>query len=111
MKIKKRKWNTAKRFFLSLVMLALFIVPASAGGLADSTLGTGLKQLLSDASNLLLVLCPISGGAAGVYFAIRRSMADEQDGKLWEKRIKTAILCGAGGCLVSVGISVLASYF
>ena len=56
MKDQKRKQHTASRFFLSLVMLALFIVPASAGGLADSTLGTGIKQLLNDASSLLIVL-------------------------------------------------------
>jgi len=111
MKNQKKKWNAAKRFFLSLVMLALFIVPASAGGLADSTLGTGIKQLLNDASSLLIVLCPIAGAVAAGYFAIRRSMSDEQDGKLWEKRIKVAILCGVGGCLTSGAISVLSSYF
>ena len=38
-------------------------------------------------------------------------MSDEQDGKLWEKRIKVAILCGVGGCLTSGAISVLSSYF
>ena len=74
MKNRKKKWNTAKRVFLSLIMLALFIVPASAGGLADSTLGVGVKQLLSDASALLIVLCPIAGGATATFFAIRRSM-------------------------------------
>jgi Na+/H+ antiporter NhaA len=107
----KRTRNAVKRIFFSLVILALFIVPASAGDLADSTLGTGLKQLLNDTSTYLMILCPIAGGAAGVYFAIRRSIADEQDGKFWEKRIKVAIGCGVGGCLVSAIISMLSSYF
>lgn len=107
----KKTQYRLERIFLALVMLTLFIVPASAGGLADSALGTGLRNLLTDASNLLLVLCPMAGGAAGVYFFIRRSMADEQDGKLWEKRIKIAIGCGAGGCLVAALISVLSTYF
>jgi len=111
MKNQKKKWNTAKRVFLSLVMLALFIVPASAGGLADSTLGTGILHLINDVSIYLTVLCPIVGTAAAIFCAIRRSMVDEQDGKLWEKRIKTAILCGVGGCLASGFIAVLSSYF
>ncbi len=107
----KKMRSLAKRVFFSLVMLALCAVPASAGGLADSTLGTGLKNLLTDASNLLLVLCPAAGGTFGVYFFIRRSMSDEQDGKMWEKRIKIAIGCGVGGCLVAGLISVLSTYF
>lgn len=111
MKYQKRKWNAAKLFFLSFVMLALFIIPASAGGLADSTLGTGLMHLINDVSTYLTILCPIVGTAAAIFCAIARSMSDEQDGKLWEKRIKTAIKCGVGGCLAAGLIAVLSSYF
>ncbi|MET0017993.1 hypothetical protein [Oscillibacter sp.] len=111
MKNQKKKWNTAKRVFLALVMLALFIVPASAGGLADSTVGVGLKNLLNDTFSLLIILCPIAAALSAAYFFIRRSMADEQDGKLWEKRIKVALGCGVGGTLVSAIITTLTSYF
>lgn len=111
MKNKNRKQNMAGRFFLPLILLALFIVPASAGGLADSTIGVGIKNLLNDTFTLLIILCPIAGAVAAAYFFIRRGMSDEQDGKLWEKRIKVAILCGAGGTLVSAIIATLTSYF
>lgn len=111
MKNSKWKQHMASRFFLSLVLLALFIVPASAGGLADSTLGTGLLHLLNDTSLYLTILCPIVGTVAAIFCAIARSMSDEQDGKLWEKRIKIAIKCGVGGLLASGLIAVLSSYF
>ena len=78
----KRKRNTAGSFFLALVMLIICIVPAAAGGLANSTLAVGLKQLLNDVSIFLVILCPIAAAAASVYFAIRRAISDEQDGKL-----------------------------
>lgn len=63
MKNQKRKRNMAGSFF-SLVMLALFIVPASAGGLADRTLGTDLLHLINDVSTYLTGLCSIVGIAA-----------------------------------------------
>lgn len=105
-----------KKYYINRIALiaaavCLLAVPASAGGLADSTLGVGVRQLFSDVSSYLMILCPTAGGAAAVYFAIRRAMADEQDGKLWEKRIKTAIICGVGGCLASALISALSTYF
>lgn len=105
------KKNYISRIAIAAAVICLLAVPASAGGLADSTLGVGLKRLFSDVSSYLMILCPIAGGAAAVYFAIRRAMSDEQDGKLWEKRIKTAIGCGVGGCLASMLISSLSSYF
>lgn len=107
----KKKQIRLERVFVALVMLTVCIVPATAGGLTDSTLAVGIKQLLNDVSSFLMILCPIAGGAAAGYFAIRRSMSDEQDGKFWEKRIKTAIICGVGGCLTSALIAVLSSYF
>lgn len=105
-----------KKYYINRIALiaaavCLLAVPASAGGLADSTLGVGVRQLFSDVSSYLMILCPTAGGAAAVYFAIRRAMADEQDGKLWVKRITTAIICGVGGCLASVLISTFSTYF
>ena len=102
-----------KKYYINRIALitaavCLLAVPASAGGLADSTLGVGVRQLFSDVSAYLMILCPTAGA---VYFAIRRAMADEQDGKLWVKRITTAIICGVGGCLASVLISTFSTYF
>lgn len=79
--------------------------------ITNSQLGTGLTNLMNDLSTWLIILAPSVAGAAAVYFVIRRAMADEQDGKLWEKRIKTAIICGVAGALVGGIIKLLASYF
>lgn len=94
----------------SLVMLTATNALA-AGGISESQIATGLNNLFSDLSTWLIILSPIVAGAMAIYFIIRRSMADEQDGKLWEKRIKTAIVCGVAGALVGGLIKLLASYF
>lgn len=84
---------------------------ASGGNIANSPIGQGLKNLLNDLSTYIMVLSPIVAGAAAGYFVMRRSMADEQDGKLWEKRIKTAVVCGVVGALVGGIIKLISSYF
>lgn len=106
----KRSYKT-RAALLALTTTALSIAPASANNIMDSILGTGLVNLVNDASFLLIILCPLVGAAAAGYFTTRRSMSDEQDGKMWEKRIKVAIICGVGGCLTSAIIAIGASYF
>lgn len=109
-KEKKAKW--ALRLLLIPLVAFILLQPAAAAGIASSKFGTGTKRLISDVSTYLTILCPIAGTAAAVYCAIRRGMAmDEAAGKMWEGRIKTAIICGVGGCLVSCIIAAIASYY
>ena len=96
---------------LGTCLLVLLATPVNAAGLQSSAIYTGFVNLLNDLTTALMVVCPISGTVAALYFMIRRSMADEQDGKMWTKRITTAIICGVGGMLVSGLISLLTSYF
>lgn len=84
---------------------------AMAEGVADSTIVTGTTRLLSDLSTALMILCPTVSGVVAIYFAIRRSMADETDGKMWEKRIKISIICAIGGPLLIGLISLIAGYY
>lgn len=84
---------------------------AVATGLIDSTLFKGAMNLLNDATTAATLACPILAGLCAIVFVARRSMADEQDGKLWSKRITIAITCGVGGMLVSGVIALLTSYF
>ncbi len=104
-----------KRFLKTAIPAVLvtmsMVVPASADNLSSSTVGTGIRNMLNDVSSFGIVLCPIVGGAAAVYFLIRRSMADEQDGKMWMRRIWIAIICAVAGCLVSGIIALFSSYF
>lgn len=101
------------KYRLAALAALIMTLPISvrANNISDSTIGAGIKLMLQDATSYLIVLCPIIGGLAAGYFAIRRSMADEQDGKMWAHRIKNAILCGVGGGLVSGVIALISSYF
>lgn len=107
-----KKYN---KFFRVLVMTViatvLLAVPAAANNIQNSTIYKGIVQMLNDASTALLVICPIAGGLAALYFVIRRSIADEQEGKSWTKRITTAIICAVAGMLVSGLIALITSYF
>ena len=104
-----------KRFYKTAIPIALtimcMVVPASADNLSSSTVGTGIRNLINDVSSYLMVICPSAGALAAIYFLIRRSMADEQDGKMWMRRIWIAIICGVAGLLVSGIISLISSYF
>ena len=90
--------------------LALATV-AFAEDVADSVIVTGTTRLLTDIGTALTILCPIVGGVMAVYFLIRRSMADQTDGKMWESRIKIAIICGVAAGLVMGIITLIASYY
>lgn len=107
----KRNNKQMQTAVLAALTAAFSVVPASANNIMDSVLGSGLVNLINDVSFSLVIICPLVGAAAAGYFFIRRGMSDEQDGKMWEKRIKIAIICGVGGCLTSVIIAVGSSYF
>lgn len=79
--------------------------------IANSQLGQGVTNMVADLTTWLMLLGPAVAGAACVYFFIRRGMADEQEGKLWNKRIWTAVICGVACCLVGGIIKLLSSYF
>lgn len=105
----KNRWK--KKLISLAAMSTALLSTAQASGFQSSTIATGTKQLIQDVMGYAVVLCPIVGGLAAVYFLIRRSIADEQDGKMWMKRVTVAVGCGVGGALVSGIITMLASYY
>ena len=101
-----------KKIVCLLMSAALLITGAGAtGNFASSDLAVGTRQLLQDVTNFAIIICPIAGGLAAIVCLIRKAMSDEQDGKMWKRRIAIAIICGAGGALVSGVISTIASYY
>lgn len=101
-----------KKIVCLLMSAALLITGAGAtGNFGTSNLAVGTKQLLQDVMNFAVIICPIAGGLAAIVCLIRKAMSDEQDGKMWKRRIAIAIICGAGGALVSGVISTIASYY
>lgn len=110
----KRK-TQGKRTLGGLLALAVsamdFMLTARAGDIGSSTVVTGTKKLVSDVTTVLAVLSLSVGGAAMAYFLIRKAMADETDGKMWQKRAVTALICGIGGALASGIVSMIAAYY
>ncbi len=96
---------------LSAALTAFLLIPAHAGDLGSSTVVTGTKQLISDITTVLAGISLSVGGGAFTYFLIRKSMADEQDGRTWQKRMVTALICGIGGAIASSIVALIAGYY
>ena len=110
--MKKRIYHWRKRALSLLLALSMYISAACASGtLTGSTVVTGTKALVADVTAFLIWACPAVAACVVVYFFVRRGMADEQDGKLWQKRIVVAIVCGVAGCLGSTFINTIAAYY
>lgn len=108
--MKHRNWR--KRLTIVSILPAALVPSAFAsGGIAGSDIGRGITNLIQDATVFIgAVGCTISVLAAIGFFAAR-SMADEQDGKMWNKRIKGAIICAVAIPLVAAFVNLLSSYF
>lgn len=108
----KKKIKTIIRRAAAVMTACLALATvAFAEDVADSVLVTGTTRLLTDIGTALTILCPTVGGVMAIYFSIRRGMADETDGKMWEKRIKIAIIVGASGGLIMGIITLISSYY
>lgn len=107
--MKKSKMFT--KMVHAVTVLFALATHVSASGLQESVFYTGTAQLISDAMLAATILCPIFCGLAAVIFATRRGMADEQDGKMWTKRLYIAVICGVVGPLVTGIIALVASYY
>jgi heme/copper-type cytochrome/quinol oxidase subunit 2 len=103
--------KTAYRAVFVYAAWAIFTLEASAEGLAESKLATGTKKLIEDATGWMTGIAAIVGGAAVIYFAIRRSAADEMDQKKWADRIKIAIVSTIVAVLGSQIIKLIIGYY
>ncbi|GHU97199.1 hypothetical protein FACS1894208_12500 [Clostridia bacterium] len=90
------------------IAMAINLLTASVG---TSKIATGTQKLIQDATTWLLVIAPIAGTVAIIYFAIRRGMADEQEQKQWQNRIIVAIVSVIIAVLASVIINLVTSYY
>lgn len=101
------------KYKLSAIMISAMMLASSARAesISSSIVGTGTKSLLNDVSNWIMGLSPTITIIVCIYLATRRGAADDQDAKMWEKRIKTAIFFGIFALLAGVVIKVVASYY
>lgn len=98
---------------LALVgILFLSVAPVFAGTAVESNiLFTGFKALMTSATSALVIIAPIVAVVLTIYFAIRRSGADEMDQKMWGKRISNAWICAAIAVAGSGLVQLIMSYF
>ena len=102
--IKKVKLKNLLSTGLFLLTITLPMLGHAATGNLESFQGVkGLEDFIGDVESFLLIVAPIAAICCSVYFAIRRSAADEQEGKMWTKRIITAWV-GCAIALLSSGI-------
>lgn len=93
-------------------VLVLSVAPVFAGTAVESNiLFTGFKALMTSATNALVIIAPIIAVVLTIYFAIRRSGADEMDQKMWGKRIGNAWICAAIAVAGSGLVKLIMSYF
>ena len=117
----KKLWAQLRRGLMTLVVMASttmvsFATETATGGATGGAFGgskfaTGTIRLINDLTALITILGPIVGGLAAGVFLLRRSMADEQDGKMWTKRAITAVCCGISVGLVAGIITIITGYY
>lgn len=110
MKMKNLK-KSVRALTIALAVAVGTVTAQATGGLGSSTVVTGTRNLINDATTILAGMSIAIGGGFMTYFLIRRGMADETDGKMWQKRAITAAVCGIGGVLASGIIAVIAGYY
>lgn len=111
-KIKNKIGKLAFTAMIMFIAVNKFCIETFAtGGIASSKLATGTQKLINDATTWLTVIAiPVTVGLV-IYFCIRKGAADEQDQKMWQKRITTALVCGIGVIIASSLINVITGYF
>jgi hypothetical protein len=106
--------NTAKKgmkiILPVLTILYTFSINAYAN-IQSTKIVTGTQKLIQDGSAALLIIIPIATVLVGIYFFFRMSMADEQDKKTWQNRIKVLIFGFIGTITFSALVNVIANYY
>ncbi len=108
----KQKTIKAVRSVSSAAILAQTMsTTVSANRIQESDIGQGLLAMTNDLSGYMMIIGPVICLVAAMYFLSRKGMADEQDGKMWQKRIVIALICGVGVLLVSGIMKLITGYF
>lgn len=79
--------------------------------ISNSVIGKGLTAMVNDVSSFLMIWGTGACAAFAIYCLIRRGMADEHEGQVWQKRLIVSIVCAVGVFLVSALIKLISGYF
>lgn len=107
-KIRSRIYNAISSF-MALTFLTMSVF--AEGNIANSVIATGTKKLIADVSSWLTSIAITVTAVVCVALFIARGLSDEQDKKMWDKRIKTTIVSGILAITITSLIGVIAGYF
>jgi len=115
MKRRNLKRKLVRILVVALAIMSVFtgycLATEGTGGINNSPLVTGTQNLITDATNWALVVTPILTALLVVYYLIRKSAADEMDGKRWDSRVRIALFCCVGVVVASGLINVIIGYY
>lgn len=96
---------------IAMIMLTLSAYAEGQATIATSIIATGTKSLIADISSWLTGIAVTVTAVVCVALFIARGLSDEQDKKMWDKRIKTTIVSGILAITITSLIGVIAGYF
>lgn len=105
------KLRKAVIFASTIAFISMVKISALAGNIANDKVITGTKKLLQDSTTAIGVIGGLASVAFGIYFFIRKNMADEQDQKMWNKRIATTVICAIGIVVISGLLNTIIGYY
>lgn len=107
-KIRNRIYNAISSF---VAVTFLTMSGFAQSKIANSVIATGTKKLITDVSSWLTGIAITVTAVVCVALFIARGLSDEQDKKMWDKRIKTTIVSGILAITITSLIGVIAGYF
>ena len=107
-KIRNRIYTAISSF---MAMTFLTVSGFAQGDIANSVIATGTKKLITDVSAWLTGIAIGVTGVVCVALFIARALSDEQDKKMWDKRIKTTIVSGILAITITSIVGIVAGYF
>lgn len=107
-KIRNRIYTVISSF---VTVTFLTMLGFAQGNFANSVIVTGTKNLIADVSSWLTGIAITVTAVVCVGLFIARGLSDDQDKKMWDKRIKTTIVSGILAITITSLIGVIAGYF
>lgn len=88
------------------------IISLTGNTIANSAIGQGITNLITDITGYLLVIIPAVFVLLFAYFQIRKGAADDDmDKKIWDKKIKSLIICCVLAECASACVNLIMGYF
>lgn len=107
----QKKSITKKAILLFTTLQILYFSAISTWAIQNNKVVTGTKKLMEDAMGGLKIVGGVICAAFAVYFFIRKGMSDEQDQKMWQKRINASIISAVGIIVIASVIEAIVKYY